>query len=177
MAEEEKKAVVTEPENTTPETEPEAGGEEKQPTQQELLVQIAKLKRATDKATAEAADFKRKWKAAVTEQEAADIEKAELEAKKEERLKELERNEKIHSLMENYMDLKYTKEQAKKAAEAMVDGEMEVVFKVQQEVEEAKLKAKEAEWLASRPEPASGTDGKEDPFVAGFNSVPMRFGN
>ena len=177
MAEEMKNETVVEPEKTAPETEAKEEQEDKQPTQQELLVQIAKLKRATDKATAEAAEFKRKWKSVVSEQEAADIEKAEIEAKKEERLKELERNEKIHSLMENYMDLKYTKEQAKKAAEAMVDGEMETVFKVQQEVEEAKLKAKEAEWLASRPEPASGTDGKEDPFIAGFDSVPMRFGS
>ena len=78
-----------------------------------------------------------------SEQEAANAEKAEAEARKEERLKELERNEKIHGLMENYMDLKYTKEQAKRAAEAMVDGDMDVVFKVQEEVENQKLKAKE----------------------------------
>lgn len=185
MAEEVKDTKVTNPNpnpDPTPETTPKGtedeGGETNTPNVQDLLVEIAKLKRATTKATAEAAEYKRKLKAAVTEQEAADMEKAELAAKKEERLKELERNEKIHNLVENYMSLSYSKDQAKMAAEAMVDGDMDAVFKVQAEVEEQRLKAKEAEWLATRPEPAAGTgDGEDkvDPFIAGLNSVPMRF--
>ena len=181
MATEDTKVTTT---DTEPEVKPDAtgtddsGAKEKELSMQDLLVQIARLKRATDKATSEAADYKRKWKESMSEQEAANAEKAEAEARKEERLKELERNEKIHGLMENYMDLKYTKEQAKRAAEAMVDGDMDVVFKVQEEVENQKLKAKEEEWLKSRPEPAAGKgDETEDLFLKGFNSVPTRFGS
>jgi hypothetical protein len=179
MAEEVKDTKVTNP-DPTPETDPkgtETEDDNTTPNVQDLLVEIAKLKRATTKATAEAAEYKRKLKAAITEQEAADMEKAELEAKKEERLKALERNEKVHNLVENYMSLNYSKEQAKKAAEAMVDGDMDAVFKIQSEVEDQKLKAKEAEWLAKRPEPAAGTGegDKTDPFLAGLNSVRPRF--
>ena len=57
---------------------------------QKLMVENAKLKRAFDKTASEAADFKKKYNATLSEKEQADMAKAEAEAKRDERLAELE---------------------------------------------------------------------------------------
>lgn len=146
---------------------------------QDALVEIAKLKKSFDRAASEASDYKKKYNATLSEQEQANIAKAEAEAEKDERLKLLERKDRVHDLTENFMDLGYDKEQAKAAAEAQFDGDTETLFKIQKQVQDAQLKSKEAEWLASRPEinAGKGTDEETDMFLKGFNSVPTRFGS
>ena len=145
---------------------------------QDALVEIAKLKKSFDKAASEASDYKKKYNATLSEQEQANIAKAEAEAEKDERLKALERKDRVHDLTENFMDLGYSKEQAKQAAEAQYDGDTETLFKIQKQVQDAQLKSKEAEWLASRPEinAGKGSSEEQDSFIKGFNSVPTRFG-
>lgn len=145
-----------------------------EPNLQDLMVEVAKLKRAVDKSTSEAATWKRKYRETLSEKEQADQEKAEEQAKKEERFAELERKDKIHEFTEHYMDMKYPKELAKKAAAAQVDGDTETLFTIQQQVTDQLLKEKEAEWLASRPpvQTGNGSDSdEEDPFIKGFKSV------
>lgn len=168
---------------TAPEEKPDDGkkpeGEKKELSTQDLLVELARYKRSVDKLTKENGELNKKYRATLSEQEQASLEKAEAEAAKDERLKELERKDKVHDLTENFMDLGYSKELAKKAAEAQVDGDTATLFKIQQEVQDSLLKAKEAEWLKSRPEinSGSGSSEPEDLFMKGFASVPTRFGN
>ena len=154
------------------------GGAKKEPSAQELMLEIARLKRSNDKLAKENGDLNKKYRATLSEQEVANMEKAEAEAAKEARLAELERKDKVHDLTENFMDLGYSKDLAKKAAEAQVDGDTATLFDIQQKVQDALLKAKEAEWLKSRPEINASNSPKEpeDLFIKGFDSVPTRFG-
>lgn len=137
-----------------------------------LMIENAKLKKAQEKAASEAADYKKKYNATLSEKEKASLEKAEREAEREQQFQELLRENSINKLEKNFVLLGYTDEQAKKAATAQYDGDTESLFKIQSEVQQALVKAKEAEWLKSRPEPNAGNgedDDKADPFLAGFN--------
>lgn len=145
-------------------------GETKEPTIQELMVQLAKMKRSFDKASSEAAEYKRKYNATLSEKEQADLEKAEREAEKEEKFNQLLRENNINKLEKNFVLLGYNEEQANKAATAQYDGNTDELFKIQSEVQQALVKQKEAEWLKKRPLVNSGGANKEDdPFLKGFN--------
>lgn len=144
--------------------------ETKEPTVQDLMIEIAKLKRGLDKAASEAADYKKKYNATLSEKEQADLEKAEREAEKEEKYNQLLRENSINKLEKNFVLLGYNEEQANKAATAQYDGNTDELFKIQSEVQQTLIKAKEAEWIKNRPLVNSGGTNKEDdPFLKGFN--------
>ena len=123
---------------------------------QQLMIENAKLKRAKDKATSEAADFKKKYNATLSEQERASQEKAEAEARRDERLAELERENSIHKFTESYLDLGYDKESAIAAATAQVDNDVETLFKLQKKILDEKLLAKEQELIKDMPRAKTG---------------------
>ena len=95
---------------------------------QQLMVENAKLKRAMDKASSEAADYKKKYNATLSEQEKASLEKAEEQARRDERLAELEREVSVHRFTEQFLDLGYDKDSAIAAATAQVDGDVDALF-------------------------------------------------
>lgn len=123
---------------------------------QQLMVENAKLKRAMDKASSEAADYKKKYNATLSEQERASQEKAEAEARRDERLAELERENSIHKFTESFLDLGYDKESAIAAATAQVDNDVETLFKLQKKIIDAKVQAKEQELYKSIPRAKTG---------------------
>lgn len=123
---------------------------------QKLLVENAKLKRSFDKAASEASDYKKKYNATLSEQEKASIEKAEEQAKRDERLAELEREVSVHRFTESYLDLGYDKESAIAAATAQVDNDVETLFKLQKKIIDAKVQAKEQELYKSIPRAKTG---------------------
>lgn len=154
------------------ETKPEAANknEENQdkkdaPDTQELLNRIATLERKADKASAEAADYKKKWKDSLSSQEQASIEKAEAEAEREEKFNQLLRENSINKLEKTYLGLGYLAEEAEKMAAAEYDGDLETKTKIMREVDERKKKEFEAEFLKSRPEINAGA-GVENPNVS-----------
>lgn len=157
----------------------EEGGEKKLTTEeqlQQLMVDYVKLKKASDQNAKEAAEFKKKWKATLDEKQVASMEKAEAEAQKDARLAELERKDRIHDLTEQFMDMGYSKDTAKKAAEAHVDGDNATLFSIQKAETARQIAEKEQEWLKTRPQVKSSTDeAEEDPFIKGFNSVKNPF--
>ena len=63
---------------------------------QELMTENAKLKKAQEKAASEAADYKKKYNATLSEKEKASLEKAEKEAEREERYQKLLRENEIN---------------------------------------------------------------------------------
>lgn len=157
------------------------GEQKKEPSAQELLVEVARLKRANDNLSKENAETKRKLNARMTEQEKLDEEKAQAEADKDARLAELEKNAKIYEYSDMFMDMGYSKEDAKKAATAQAEGDFETLVTIQKNVLQGKIdevtkqkdeeyKAKEAEWLKNRPDPAQGGGNNDDPFLKGFNA-------
>jgi hypothetical protein len=125
-------------------------------TIQQQMVEIAKLKRALDKASSDVADYKKKYNATLSEQERASQEKAEEQARRDERLAELERENSIHRFTESYLDLGYDKESAIAAATAQVDNDVETLFKLQKKILDEKVLAKEQELIKDMPRATTG---------------------
>jgi hypothetical protein len=123
---------------------------------QALMVENAKLKRAFDKSASEAADYKKKYNATLSEQERMTQEKAEEQARRDERLAELERKDSIHTFIESFLDLGYDKESAIAAATAQVDNDVDTLFKLQKKIIDDKVLAKEQELYKSIPRAKTG---------------------
>lgn len=123
---------------------------------EQLLVENAKLKRAFDKSASEAADYKKKYNATLSEKEQADMAKAEEQARRDERLAELERENSIHKFTESFLDLGYDKASAIEAATAQVDGDVDALFKLQKKIIDEKVLAKEQELIKDMPRATTG---------------------
>lgn len=127
---------------------------------QEMLVEMAKQKRAIDKLTKENGELTKKYRATLSEQEKASIEKAEAEAERNAEFESLKRQVQVNELTENFMDLGYSKDLAKKAATAQADGDTETLLEVQKQFNDAQKKAWEAEFYKNKPELNAGTGQK-----------------
>lgn len=126
---------------------------------QELLTRIAKLERAKDKANSEAAEWKKKFRATQSEQEKADAEKAEEQAKREEEFEFYKRKDKIHETEKAYLKLGYTADEAERIAIAEADNDFDAKTKIMAEVDERKKKELEAEFIKTRPDINAGSGG------------------
>lgn len=123
---------------------------------QALMIENAKMKRAMERANSEAADYKKKYNATLSEQEKASMEKAEEQARRDERLAELERENSIHRFTEQFLDLGYDKASAIEAATAQVDGDVDALFKLQKKIIDEKVLAKEQELIKDMPRATTG---------------------
>lgn len=115
-----------------------------------------------EKANSEAADYKKKWKAAASEQEQKQIEDAEKQAQIEEELKTLRRSSKVSEYEKQHLALKYDEKDAKEIAEALYDGDMDTVFRLQKKHEEALQKAIKADLMKNMPTPPAGNQTNID---------------
>lgn len=135
---------------------------------QDLMNELAKLKREKDKAASEAADFKKKYRESLSEVEKASMEKAEKEAARDEELTRLRREVTIHNMEKTYMQLGFTSDEASRMAVAETDGDQEAKIKILSEVDGRKKKQMEQEFFASRPDVniggASGTSYTKEQF-------------
>ena len=133
----------------------------------DLKANNAKLKTLLDKYTSEIGDLKKQMRATMTEAEQQAQAKMEAEKAKDERLAQLERNEKLRDAVERYMTLGLSKESAKTLADAELDGDMDTVTNTLMLHMNARDKATEervrADLLAQMPVPVSGNgDGQVD---------------
>ena len=136
----------------------------------QLKVQNAKLKKAYDKATSEAASYKKQLREKQTAEEIALQEKAEKEAEREEQFQKLLRENTITKFEKNFLALGYPAELAAKAATAQCDNDTNELFSIQQTFIEEKEKTMKADWMKSMPNPPAGnSDDDEDAFLKGFN--------
>lgn len=124
----------------------------------QLKVQNAKLKKANDKATSEAASYKKQLREKQTAEEIALQEKAEKEAEREEQFQKLLRENTITKFEKNFLALGYPADLAAKAATAQCDNDTDELFSIQQTFIEAKEKAMKADWMKSMPKPPAGND-------------------
>lgn len=146
----EQKPEVTEVK--TEETKTQETEQKTEPTTQELMVEIAKLKRAADKNASEAKEWKEKYRSTMSEKEIMDAEKAEAQAARDAEFEEMKKTLQIHDLAENFMDLGYNKELAKKAATAQVEGDTQALLGFQKQFQEAQKKSWEEDFIKSRPD-------------------------
>ena len=119
-------------------------------------------KNIADKYATEAADYKKKWKAASSEQEQKQIEEAERQAQIEEELKTLRRASKVSEYEKQHLALKYEEKDAKEIAEALYDGDMDTVFRLQKKHEESLQKAIKADLMKNMPTPPAGNQTNID---------------
>lgn len=115
-----------------------------------------------EKANSEAADYKKKWKAAASEQEQKQIEDAEKQAQIEEELKTLRRSSKVSEYEKQHLALKYDEKDAKEIAEALYDGDMDTVFRLQKKHEESLQKSIKADLMKNMPTPPAGNQTNID---------------
>ena len=143
--------VVEQETPATPE-EPEVQTEDVKHTEedvQKLMVELAKARRDRDRASTEAAEYKKKYKGSLSEVEAANMEKAEREAAREEEFKQLKREVEVNRLEKNYLAMGWSADEASRMATAEADGDMETKLKVIAEVQERQKKDLEKSILAS----------------------------
>lgn len=134
---------------------------EKEPTVQELMVEMAKLKRAQEKASSEAADYKKKWQASLSEQEKASMEKAEAEAKRQEEWNAIVRENKINKVEKTYLAMGWNADESSRMAIAEVDDDFDGKIRIQREVDARKKKEYEAEIFKTIPNVnIGGSSGK-----------------
>lgn len=161
---EETKTTVQDQETQQTETKPEPKKPETKNEEvnvQDLMLEVAKLKRQVDKASSEAAEWKKKYKASLDETEKASMEKAEAEAAKEEEINQLRRENTLNKVEKGYLALGWTGDEASRMAIAEVDGDFDNKAKIMAEVDARKKKEFETEFLKNRPELNVGTgDGR-----------------
>lgn len=130
--------------------------------------ELARMKSALDKATSEAADYKKQLKGKLTEDEAAAAEREAKWAEMESKLKELETEKTISTYKASYLAMPgFDEKLAEDTAKALAEGDMKTVFENQQKANAAYEKKLRAEMVKQDPKPdgAGGDDKKKDTAV------------
>ena len=110
-----------------------------------------------DKATSDAADWKKKYQSTLSEAEQAKIASDEAQTALNNRLAELERKDKISTTKDQYIASGFSTELAQATAEAFVDGHMEIVLaNITKYATEVAKAAKDKDLKNTPAPPASG---------------------
>ena len=158
--------------------EPENQPEEHTPTVEELMTQLAqerannaKLKNNFDKTSSELANAKKQLKAKQTAEEQQAEAEREAEEEHKKYVKGLEDTIKMTNATNRYLALGMSADMAKDTAQAELDGDMDKVTENMGKFADATVKAKQDEWLKSRPEvnAGQGEEKETDLFLKGFN--------
>lgn len=115
-----------------------------------------------DKANTEAADYKKKWRGALTDAEQKAQDELEKQNAMENELKQLRRDSAISGYEKNYLALGYDDKSAHEIAEAMYDGDMETVFALQRKQQDAFKKATESRLMKNMSNAPSGNQANVD---------------
>ena len=124
----------------------------------ELLAENKRMKKAFDKASSEAADYKKQLMATKSDAEKLSIEKAERDAALKEELEMLRKESTVNKYAKSFMACGYTEEMATKAAEAQYSGDTDELFRIQKLHTDNMAKQIRADIMKSMPAPATGND-------------------
>ena len=113
-------------------------------------------KSVADKAASEAADYKKKWREALSAEEAKAAEAAEANKAIMVELETLRAEKLVANYTNSYLSMGYEAKLAKSTAEALAKGDMDAVFKNQKIHADAREKALRTELLKGTPSPAAG---------------------
>ena len=117
---------------------------------------VAQHKANADKAASEAAEYKKKLRERMTEDEAKAAKAAEEHAAMMAELEALRTEKLIAGYTNSYLTMGYEEKLAKSTAEALAKGDMDTVFKNQKTHADAREKALRTELLKGTPPPAAG---------------------
>lgn len=118
----------------------------------DLKVELNRNKKARDKALSEAGEYKKQLRAKLSADEQAEVERQEAEEQQKEYVASLERFKKVAEATARYALQGMSQELAKQAADAEISGDMDLLSDIQNKHFNQMLKAKEAEWIKSRPQ-------------------------
>ena len=118
--------------------------------------EISRLKDAVNRATSEAADYKRQLRAKQSDEEARAAQEAETRAQMEQELNALRAEREISSYLASYLSLGYDEGMARATAEALHKRDFNTVFDNQRKQLEAVRKAAVAEALRGQPDLTHG---------------------
>lgn len=110
-------------------------------------------KETYDKAASEASDYKKKYKATLSEKERLELDEAEKRKNIESELEKLKKEKSLSEHTATYIGLGYDEELAKDTAKALVDGKLDKVFANQKKFNETHEASIKAELLKSTPKP------------------------
>ena len=125
-----------------------------------LQQDFEKMKKAFNKSSSEASEYKKKWKSTQTEAEQRAIEKEEEDKQIREELNKLKRENEINKQAKNYLGLGYSAEDATKFSEALYDGNTEEMLRIQAKVMAEKELAIKSNAQKSMSNPPSGNGEK-----------------
>lgn len=155
----ENKTKVDETMGVEPKTdEPKADTKTAEEMYAELLAENKRMKKAVDKATADASEWKKKFLATQSESEKLSMEKAERDAALKEELEALRKESKVNKFAKSFMACGYSEEMATKAAEAQYSGDTDELFRLQKLHSDNMAKQIRAEIMKTMPVPATGND-------------------
>lgn len=140
---------------------------------QRLMTELAKAKRERDKISSEAAEYKKKWRESLSEVEAANMEKAEKEAAREEEFNRLKRENEINRLEKTYLAMGWTTDEASRMAVAEVDNDFDSKMRVLSEAQERQKKEMEKTILASYGNVNVGATGSTSYTVEQFGKMSI----
>lgn len=135
-----------------------------------MQADLKRYKAATDKATSEAADYKRKLREKMSETEKLNEEKIEREAQRQQEFDSLKREVAVSKMSKSFMALGYSEKQANEAAVCQLDNDFDGLVVIQKEVQSAREKEVVANYMKNQPAPPSGngSDKSKDAFLEGF---------
>lgn len=133
-------------------------------------LQNQKLKASFDRASSEAAKYKKDFQAKLTDEEMKKIEQEEQQQEREKEFAEMKSKLATIEATKRYIAFGFDEKQAEECAKAEIGNDMDSILKSIKGLQEANIKKMKAEWLNERPEPQIGGDieSEEDPFVKGF---------
>ena len=129
------------------------------------IADLGKYKDATDKATKEAAEYKKQLKALQEQQKTGNSKADDTIAELQKQVAELTRQNTIASYAAQFTALGYDAELAEATAIATADGDVATVFANQRTFLEAHDKQTKAEILKQTPKPGQGGTGKQAPAM------------
>lgn len=126
------------------------------PEPKDNSAELQKLKESFNKASSEAADYKKKLREKQTEDERLETERKEKEAEREELLNKLLKEKSVAEHKANFLKVGYDEEMANASASALTDGDFKTVFDnlgkfISERDKQAQVKA-----LDSTPRPQAG---------------------
>lgn len=129
------------------------------------IADLGKYKDATDKATKEAAEYKKQLKALQEQQKTGNSKADDTIAQLQAQVAELTRQNTIASYTAQFTALGYDAELAQATAIATADGDVAKVFENQRIFLEAHDKQTKADILKQTPKPGQGGTGKQAPTM------------
>jgi hypothetical protein len=121
--------------------------------------EIERLRAALTKSNSENAEWKKKHREALTEEERKAQEQADLIKQLKEQNEKLTRESDLSKHKAKFLGMGYEEALATDAATALVDGDMEKLFAYQQKHQEALEKKIRADALKSTPKPVPNNEG------------------